>query len=51
MRWLFITLLAVLVGCVLSIIWIDDSGRWPQGDSRVNNQPNQPDPLTPPGNP
>ncbi|MCC2608943.1 hypothetical protein [Neorhizobium petrolearium] len=51
MRWLFIAVLGILIGCVLSIIWMNDSN-WPQGDSRVGG-PSPQDPLVapPPANP
>ncbi|MGK6315334.1 hypothetical protein [Neorhizobium sp. DT-125] len=49
MRWLFIAVLAILVGCVLSIIWMNDDGQWPQGDSRMEGaQPPPQNPLSPP---
>ncbi|AYD00115.1 hypothetical protein [Neorhizobium sp. NCHU2750] len=31
MRWLFILVLALLVACVLSIIWMNDARRFPAG--------------------
>ncbi|MGK9050274.1 hypothetical protein QTA58_02905 [Neorhizobium sp. CSC1952] len=53
MRWLFVAVLAILVGCVLSIIWMNDDGQWPHGDSRMEGPQSQPqNPLSPPpGNP
>jgi len=52
MRWLFIAVLAILVGCVLSIIWMNDDSRWPQGDSRMQGtQPSQQEPLLAPAPP
>jgi hypothetical protein len=36
MRWLFIAVLLILIGCVLSIVWMNDPGQWPQGDSRLD---------------
>ncbi|CAN7216313.1 hypothetical protein [Neorhizobium sp. LjRoot104] len=44
MRWLFIAVLLILVGCVLSIIWMNDSG---VGRMEVT-QPQPQNPLAPP---
>ncbi|WP_162894689.1 hypothetical protein [Rhizobium terrae] len=50
MRWLFIGILLILIGCVLSIIWLNDPG-----DSRLDGAgppQEQQAPLTsPPGTP
>ncbi|WP_152564393.1 hypothetical protein [Neorhizobium vignae] len=44
MRWLFIAVLVILVGCVLSIIWLNDAGL---GRIEVT-QPQPQNPLAPP---
>ncbi|CDZ29550.1 MULTISPECIES: hypothetical protein [Neorhizobium] len=44
MRWLFIAVLLILVGCVLSIIWMNDAGL---GRMEVT-QPQPQNPLAPP---
>ena len=51
MRWLFIAVLAMLVGLVLSITWMNDDSRWPEANGGANSQPQNP--LAPPagGNP
>jgi hypothetical protein len=55
MRWLFILVLAVLVSCVLSIVWMNDASRWPLGDSRSQGVQQPPSdqggilPAPPPG--
>ncbi|MFB9951436.1 hypothetical protein ACFFP0_21515 [Rhizobium puerariae] len=49
MRWLFIAVLAILVGCILSIIWMNDDSNWPRSGNRVDGtQPSQQNPLVPP---
>ncbi len=46
MRWLFILVLVVLVGCVLSIIWMNDPGRGLNNGSLGGAPPAGQNPLT-----
>jgi hypothetical protein len=51
MRWLFVILLVCLVGCVLSLVWLNDTSRWPLGDSRIQPgtaQPSDPNAIPAP---
>ncbi|MBW6421150.1 hypothetical protein KX729_06820 [Rhizobium sp. XQZ8] len=49
MRWLFIAVLVILVGLILSIAFMNDNQDFPQTDTPAPAQQNQLAP--PPGNP